>query len=213
MNKISEIDVQRFMGVKDVSCYFRLGSKIKFQNVLFIVPRFGTRSFDVFKAEKDPSVCLKRFTFRDGVDCSLPWQYLVEKLRKMSKNLAISLTRAVYCLRSTSSQSISEKKTDSRGVKSTTLFYCVLRIYEFKMPTSFFTNPKYQLILVQLPTKWLLLLCQIPRLSEFTNTWNLSHVPLVVILHYFHVFVCFLFDCLPIISCPGRTFGRGIRGI
>lgn len=39
---------------------------------------------------------------------------------------------------------------------------------------SFFTNPKYHLILVQLPNKWLLLIRQIPRLSEFTNTWNLS---------------------------------------
>ena len=123
MNKISKIDVKRFMGVKDVSCYFRLGSKIKFQNVLFIVPRFGTWSFDVFKAEKDPSVCLKRCTVRDGVDCSLPWQYLVEKLRKMTNNRAISLTRAVCGLRLTSSQSISEKNWQPiKGVKATSSF-------------------------------------------------------------------------------------------
>lgn len=137
MNKISKIDVKRFMGVKDVSCYFRLGSKIKFQNVL---PRFGTWSCDVFKAEKHPSVCLKRCTVRDGVDCSLPWQYLVEKLRKMTNNRAISLTRAVYGLRSTSSQSISEKNWQPikgvKGVKATSSFIAFCAFTNLKCQVS-----------------------------------------------------------------------------
>lgn len=135
----------------------------------------------------------------------------------MTNNRAISLTRAVYGLRSTSSQSISEKKlTADQRSQSDLLFYCVLRIHEFKMPTSFFTNPKYHTSPVTKQNGFFYSAKFLGHLNSqilgiCQPCW--SHVPLIVILHYIHVFVCLLFDCLPIISCPGRKFGRGIRGI
>lgn len=84
---------------------------------------FWNLIFRCFQSGERFSVCLKRCTVRDGVDCSLPRQYLAEKLRKMTNNRAISLTRAVYGLRSTSSQSISEKNWQPiKGVKATSSF-------------------------------------------------------------------------------------------